>query len=332
MNLAKKLLLEKRIQDDVAKTIDGYKLKVKNIINRSDPRMLVLVGPCSIHNIDQAKVYANYLAELQLKFQDKLFVVMRAYLEKPRTSTGWKGFITDPDINGKCDIYKGLLQSITLYKYIAELGLPIGTEILDPFIVPYLEEYMTWACIGARTTESQIHRQMASKFTQVVGFKNATNGDLNVAVNAINTAKQQHKYVGFTRHGELDVIETSGNKYCHLVLRGGSNAPNYSVSNLSKATETLISNNCSTSIMIDCSHGNSNYSYERQSIVLKSIIDQRQAGNKSIVGFMLESNIKSGKQKIPENKSELKYGISVTDECIDLLETQKLLQYAYDRL
>ncbi len=257
---------------------------------------------------------------------------MRAYLEKPRTNVGWKGYLSDPDLNGSCDINKGLANSLNLYNFISDLGLPFGAEILDPFAVPYFAEYLSWACIGARTAESQIHRQIASDLSSAVGIKNNTDGNIDLAINAIKTAQQNHRYLGLTSKCNVDIINTTGNNNCHLVLRGGKNAPNFSISNINQATRSLLTNLCNSSIIIDCSHGNSNYSYERQSMVLKDIIEQRKSGNKSIIGFMLESNIKPGKQNIPAIISNLQYGVSITDACIGFKETTELIKFVYNNI
>ena len=304
---------------------------VKKILEGDDDRLIVIVGPCSIHDPDLGLEYATRLQELAAKVQDRIFVVMRVYFEKPRTTVGWKGLINDPHLNDTFDIGNGLQIARKLLIKIAELGLPAATEMLEPITPQYIADLITMASIGARTTESPTHRQMASGLSMPVGFKNSTNGNLQIAMDAMQAAKSPHSFLGIDSDGSTCVVNTNGNRWGHLILRGGSNGPNYSAEHLKTATERLQGAELSPNFVVDCSHANSNKDYRRQSIVWNDVIDQRVAGNKTIIGLMLESNLNEGKQSLTDPR-KLEHGVSITDGCIGWQETESLLLSAYEKV
>lgn len=298
---------------------------IKDILTGKDSRLLAIVGPCSIHDTAAAMDYAHRLKALSKKVESRLFVIMRVYFEKPRTTIGWKGLINDPDLNDTRDMSKGLHVARKLLIDIAELDLPIATEVLDPITPQYISDLISWASIGARTTESQTHREMASGLSMPVGFKNGTDGDIGVAIAAMQSAQNPHSFIGIDDHGKTAIIRTKGNMEGHVILRGGRNAPNYDAQTIRTVVDALQKVHLNSHIVIDCSHANSSKDYQNQPVVLKNILEQRQKGNNHIIGFMLESNIAEGSQKIPSNLSELKYGVSVTDACIGWESTESLL-------
>jgi len=309
---------------------------LERILDGEDKRKLLVVGPCSIHDVNEAKEYANRLKELSERVKDVFVLVMRTYFEKPRTTLGWTGLISDPDLNGEFNVNKGLRLARELLVYNAELGLPAATEMLDTLIPQYTNDIISWACIGARTAESQPHRHMSSGLSMPVGIKNGTNGEINVALNALHTIREPHSFVGMNYEGEIKQVRTKGNQYCHLVLRGGSN-PNYSTENVRSVQEQLRTAKVSEKIMIDCSHGNSSKDYKRQPIVFNDVINQITEGNNNIVGLMLESNLEEGNQKIPNDligfdRSKLKKGVSITDGCISWRATEELIMEKYKAL
>ena len=305
---------------------------IVNILSGKDKRKLIIVGPCSIHNIDEAKEYANMLKNLSDKVQDKIFIVMRVYFEKPRTTTGWKGLINDPDLDNSFKINKGLHKARELLKYIADLGLPTAYEVLDTFTPQYISDLISWGAIGARTTESQVHRQLVSGLSVPVGFKNSTEGNVQIALDAIKSSKYSHCFYGITYDGEASIITTMGNNNCHLILRGANDGPNYFIENIENVKKKLQNNNLvnKNNIMIDCSHGNSMKDYKNQEIVWDYII-KNYLGDEEIFGFMLESNINEGNQKLKDPK-ELKYGCSITDSCINFEKTIELILKMYNNL
>ena len=319
------------LSEQMRKTVEEGRIAVRSILRGDDKRVLAVVGPCSIHDIESAKDYAVRLKSLSDKLKDKLFIVMRVYLEKPRTSTGWKGFVNDPYLNNSCSIEDGLKLSRELLSFIAGIGLPAGGEVLNPATPHYLHDLYSWSAIGARTSESQTHRDMAGGFDTVTGFKNSTDGNVDIAINAILSASKPRKYIGFTPEGKVSVIDTPGNTDTHIVLRGGK-IPNYSSSYIREYEERLNQLGLPQRIMVDCSHGNSSKNAASQTDVLDSISNQIKEGNTSIFGFMLESNINTGRQEIPADISKLKYGVSVTDECLGWESTEKLLTKFYDDL
>ncbi len=304
---------------------------IANIIHKKDHRLLVISGPCSVHDLDAAKAYARKLKVLHDKYQDSLYIVMRVYFEKPRTTVGWKGLINDPHMDGSFDVESGLRKARELLIYLTKLGLPLATEALDPISPQYLAELFSWSAIGARTTESQTHREMASGLSMPIGFKNGTSGGLGVAINALQSAASSHRFMGINRLGQVALIKTSGNPDGHVILRGGKK-PNYDAENVALCEAELAKQNLEPGIVVDCSHGNSNKDYRRQPIVADNVFDQICAGNKTIIGIMLESHINEGNQSADLPFSELKYGVSVTDACIDFETTEQLIAAASAKL
>ena len=306
----------------------SFRKSVNDIIYGKDRRLLAIVGPCSIHDPKAAIEYAKRLKSLSDELNKHFFIVMRTYFEKPRTNLGWKGLILDPDMDGSGNIEKGIMVARKLLIDITEIGLPVGCEVLDPIIPQYIDEIMSWSSIGARTTESQTHRNLASGLSVAVGFKNGTSGDLMSAINAIKSARSEASFIGISKDGLSSVYRTTGNDAGHLILRGGEDGPNYYEDEVENALKLLRENGLRESVIIDCSHANSRKDYTRQKRVLRSIIDQVVWGNDKIKGFMLESNINEGSQKITDDKSALKYGVSVTDACIGWDETERILRNA----
>jgi 3-deoxy-7-phosphoheptulonate synthase len=299
---------------------------IYSILDRKDSRLFVVVGPCSIHDVKAAMDYAQRLKGLADEVKDTLYLVMRVYFEKPRTSVGWKGLINDPHMDDTFRIEEGLRIGRRLLLDIAALGLPTSTEALDPISPQYLQDVIAWSAIGARTTESQTHREMSSGLSSAVGFKNGTDGGLTVAINAMQSVNSPHRFLGINNEGQVSIVATKGNRYAHVVLRGGSSGPNYDSVHVSQCETALKKGGVSSNIMIDCSHANSNKDPCVQSLVLKDVTHQILEGNQSIIGLMLESNINFGNQSIPKDLSELKYGVSVTDGCIDWAETERSIR------
>ncbi len=302
-----------------------------NILEGKDHRLFALVGPCSIHDVDSAFEYAKRLKQVADAASDTLLVVMRVYFEKPRTTVGWKGLINDPLLDGSFQIDEGMKRARGLLLKIAELGLPTGTEALDPVVPQYLGELATWTAIGARTTGSQTHREMASGLSTPVGFKNGTDGNMRVAIDAIKAVSSPHHFLGISQEGQGAVFRTSGNRHTHIVLRGGDR-PNYDAEHIAECEEELRSASLPLNIVVDCSHGNSGKNPERQPDVLRDCVSQIAAGNKSIVGFMLESNIEKGNQEIITGGTPLKDGVSITDACLDWDATERVLRSMHDDL
>jgi 3-deoxy-7-phosphoheptulonate synthase len=299
---------------------------IRKIIRREDPRLMVVVGPCSIHDVEAAKEYATRLKTLADELAETLFVVMRIYFEKPRSTVGWKGLINDPRLDDSFHIEEGLHKGRQLLTWLAELGLPVGTEALDPISPQYMAELFSWAAIGARTSESQTHREMASGLSMPVGFKNGTDGGLSAAINALQSVSRSHSFLGINQHGQVSVIQTGGNACAHTILRGGGGKPNYDAENVARCEQALQKAGLDPNIMIDCSHGNSSKQPERQPQVMQDVAKQLLDGNRSIIGVMIESNLEAGNQKIPADLSQLKYGVSVTDACIDWKTTESALR------
>ena len=305
---------------------------IRNILDGKDKRIFVVIGPCSIHDPVAAHEYADRLKVLSDKIKDSIYIVMRVYFEKPRTTVGWKGLINDPDMNDSFNIEKGLRIGRKLLVELNEKGLPCATEALDPNSPQYYQDLISWSAIGARTTESQTHREMSSGLSSPVGFKNGTDGGLTVATNAMQSVKHGHHFLGLNNQGQASVIRTSGNPYAHVVLRGGNGKPNYDAGSVAEAEAALAKAKVSTKIMIDTSHANSNKDPFLQPLVLKNITEQIIDGNKSIIGIMVESHLKGGRQEIPENLCDLEYGKSVTDGCIDWDTTEKVLLEMHEAL
>ena len=309
-----------------------YRQEIEDILDFKDNRKFIVVGPCSIHDIKAAEEYAERLKVLAEKVKDKLLLIMRVYFEKPRTTVGWKGLINDPDMDDSFHIEKGLLIARSLLLKIAEMGLPAGTEALDPIVPQYIAELISWSAIGARTTESQTHREMASGLSMPVGFKNGTDGSVKVALNALQSAREPHNFVGINQQGQVSIFRTKGNDYGHVILRGGDRQPNFDAANVKIAEEKLKEANLLPRIVIDCSHGNTNKDYKLQGAVFENVVQQIVEGNSSIVGMMLESHLSEGSQKIPHKLDQLKYGVSVTDKCINWEETEKIILAAHQKL
>lgn len=320
------------ISDELEKSILKFRQEIEKILEFQDSRKFIVVGPCSIHDTKAAEEYAHKLKLLAEKVEDKLLLIMRVYFEKPRTTVGWKGLINDPDLDDSFQIEKGLLTARRLLIKLAELGLPTATEALDPIIPQYIGELISWSAIGARTTESQTHREMASGLSMPVGFKNGTDGSIKVALNALESAKSPHNFLGINHKGQVSSFKTKGNAYGHVILRGGGSKPNFEAESVKEAEEKLKQANLPPRIVVDCSHGNSNKDYKLQGGVFENVIQQVVEGNTSIVGMMLESNLYEGSQSIPNDLHQLKYGVSVTDKCINWAETERIILAAYEQL
>ncbi len=299
---------------------------ITNILTRKDDRLLAIVGPCSIHDTVAGFEYASKLKELSKQIDDEIYPVMRVYFEKPRTTIGWRGLIMDPDMDDSYDIHKGLYLSREFLLKVAQLELPTGTEMLDPIIPQYISDLISWAAVGARTSESQTHRSLASGMSIPVGFKNGTGGNLDLAVNAINTALYPSSFIGIDQEGNTCVVRTEGNSSCHLILRGGSSGPNYYEEDVEDAVELMAKTDIENpSVIIDCSHANSGKKFTRQKRVFHSVLEQVLYGQKNIAGIMMESNLFEGNQKFTGNFDDLKHGVSITDSCIGWNETESLL-------
>ncbi len=320
------------LTEELSESVASSRDVIKDIILRKDDRMLAIVGPCSLHDTQASLEYAARLSELSKKVSDKVVVVMRAYFEKPRTTIGWKGMLYDPYLDGSYDIAEGLRRARSILIEITKLGLPAATEVLDPIVPQYITDLIGWAAIGARTTESQIHRQMASGLSMPIGFKNSTDGSLYVATQAISAANNKHSFFGINSDGRIVVAETKGNKCAHFVLRGGSNGPNYASEHIAFAETLLEKKGIHTGIVVDCSHANSNKDYTKQAVALRNVMEQKKNGNRSIVGVMLESFLEAGNQSINKDNREIKYGLSITDECIGWQETEQLVTEMADAL
>ena len=319
------------LPQDACDTVAEGRMDTVEIIERRDPRLLVVVGPCSIHDLAAGLAYAERLAALKREVNEKLLLVMRIYFEKPRTTVGWKGFINDPHLNNSFEIEEGIREARHFLIQIAQRGIPAATEALDPIIPQYLGDLISWYAIGARTTESQTHREMASGLSAPCGFKNATEGNIEVAVNAIKSANQPHHFLGITELGKTAVIQTRGNRHAHLILRGGSR-PNYDAVTVGAAVERLESKGLRPAIMVDCSHGNSNKDPAKQAFVARACARQRTAGQRALIGLMIESHIHAGSQALSADREALKYGVSITDACIDWATTASLLRELHAEL
>ena len=315
--------------EQVEEVINSRKT-ISNILNQTDTRKLVIVGPCSIHDPAAALDYAKKLQPLVKKYADKLYIIMRVYFEKPRTNVGWKGLISDPDLNNSHNIEKGLQTARELLCNILALGIPTGSELLDPILPQFYADLICWASIGARTSESQTHREMASGLSMPIGFKNATDGNIDVALHAIQAAQHPHTFLGVTQDGNIARVESKGNPDAHLIIRGGSNGPNYSSVQMEEHNEKIDASSINTKILVDCSHGNSRKKAENQHKVLNSVSQQIASGKSNIIGVMIESFLEHGNQNI--NANSLKYGQSITDECINWTETETVLEALYNKL
>jgi len=313
------------ITEAAARTVQQARERIKAILHAGDTRQLVIVGPCSVHDVEAAKEYATAIAEAHRRHREDLEVVMRVYFEKPRTTVGWKGLINDPHLDGSYDINTGLRRARGLLLHLAELGLPAATELLDPVVPQYIADLISWTAIGARTTESQTHREMASGLSMPIGFKNGTDGSASTAINAMEAAAKPHHFLGISQHGNAAIVSTTGNPDGHLVLRGGKGGPNYGPEAVAAAAAQLAAEGLPARLMVDCSHGNSNKDYRRQSEVAAQVAEQLRQGSRHVMGVMIESHLVAGNQKIPADLAQLTYGQSITDACIDLASTRSVL-------
>jgi 3-deoxy-7-phosphoheptulonate synthase len=320
------------LTDGALDTVANGRQVVRNILDGKDHRLFVVVGPCSIHDIKAAHEYADRLKVLAAEVSDTLFLVMRVYFEKPRTTVGWKGLINDPYLDDSFKIQDGLHIGRQLLRDLAEKGLPTATEALDPISPQYLQDLISWSAIGARTTESQTHREMASGLSSAVGFKNGTDGSLTVAINALQSVSSPHRFLGINQEGGVSIVTTKGNAYGHVVLRGGNGKPNYDSVSVAICEQELTKARIRPNIMVDCSHANSNKDPALQPLVMDNVANQILEGNNSIVGLMVESHLGWGSQSIPKDLDQLKYGVSITDACIDWETTEKALRSMHAKL
>ncbi|PWU10135.1 MAG: 3-deoxy-7-phosphoheptulonate synthase [Verrucomicrobia bacterium] len=326
-----RLITPAQIKEQLPASKDGLRLVVESreterrILRGEDPRMMIVVGPCSIHDPNAAMEYAHRLVELSERVRDRFYIIMRVYFEKPRTTIGWKGLINDPHLDDSCDLAHGITLARKLLIDVLQLGLPTATEFLDPIIPQYISDLISWAAIGARTTESQTHRELASGLSMPVGFKNGTDGSIQTALDALRSARIPHSFLGIDQDGCTSIVKTTGNSDNHIVLRGGREGPNYAPHHTALAAELLRKFNLPPAIMVDCHHSNSGKDPHRQPIVWKSVLEQRAAGRKDLIGAMLESNLHFGNQPLPQDLSQLRYGVSITDACIDWETTERLL-------
>ena len=318
------------ITEHAVETVVNGREAIKQILGGVSNRLLIVAGPCSIHEEKSALEYAEKLLALSKQVHDRVFLVMRVYFEKPRTTIGWKGLINDPNLDGTFDIETGLHRSRALLLQLAEMGVPAGTEMLDPITPQYIADLVTWASLGARTTESQTHRQMASGLSMSVGYKNATDGNLQIALDALEAARNPHSFLGIDFDGMTCIVNTTGNPWGHLILRGGRSGPNYQAPHVDAAAESMVARGLSPIIMVDCSHSNSAKDHRKQEEVFKDVIDQRWVrGNDNIIGLMLESHLFEGSQKLTPDLTKLRYGVSITDACLGWEKTEELVLHAY---
>src|SRR5690554_1458225 len=326
--------LKKKIplSDKAQQTVSHGRQVIRDILDGKDQRLFIVIGPCSIHDVEAAKDYARRLKELAAEVSDSLYLVMRVYFEKPRTTVGWKGLINDPYLDDSFKIEDGLHIGRQLLLDLAEKGLPTATEALDPISPQYLQDLISWSAIGARTTESQTHREMASGLSSAVGFKNGTDGGLTVAINALQSVSKPHRFLGINTEGQVSIIHTRGNTYGHVVLRGGNGKPNYDSVSVAMCEKELETAKVPCNIMVDCSHANSNKDHNLQSLVMDNVANQILDGNRSIIGLMVESNIGPGNQKIPADLNMLEYGVSITDACIDWPATEEALRSMHRKI
>ncbi len=317
------------LSDESAETtLRGRKI-IQKILDREDPRRFIIAGPCSVHDTEAAKEYAGRISDLAKKVESKLFLLMRTYFEKPRTTVGWKGLVNDPLLDNSFRIEEGLIITRQLLSDITRTGMPVATEVLDPVTPQYLSDLISWSAIGARTTESQTHREIASGLSSPIGFKNSTSGNVKIAINASRASSSSHHFLGIDEEGRTAIVTTNGNSYCHLILRGGAGRPNYDSVSVRTTETELEKAGLPLNIVVDCSHDNSHKDHTLQPMVLDDCINQIANGNVSIVGFMIESNLCGGNQKI---SSDLKYGVSITDKCVDWNTTEEMILDAYNRL
>jgi 3-deoxy-7-phosphoheptulonate synthase len=319
------------LPDDSADTVMESRAVIQRILARKEERLLAVVGPCSIHDYKAAIDYAERLAELKKRIEQRIYLLMRVYFEKPRTTIGWRGLIIDPSLDGSYRISEGLALARRLLIEITGMGVPAATEMLDPIVPQYVDDLISWAAIGARTTESQTHRNMVSGLSMPVGFKNGTDGNLQIAIDAMASARHPHHFIGIDQEGKTSVLGTNGNTDTHIILRGSRTGSNYRKPEIVYAAELLKEAGFLPSIMVDCSHGNSDKHADRQEEVLRSLLESRSSGCREVIGFMMESNLYGGRQEIPRDPSQLKYGVSITDPCLSWEKTEQLLLYACEQ-
>ena len=324
------LLSELPILESSAQLINSTRSDIDNVLNGLSDKLLVVVGPCSIHDQKAAIEYADHVRKWISKYSNDLLIVMRVYFEKPRTTVGWKGLINDPSLDNSFDINNGLKIARSLLSEINEMGVPAGTEFLDAISPQYYADLISWGAIGARTTESQIHRELASGLSMPIGFKNGTGGSIKIAVDGIKAASQPHHFLSVTKQGVSGIVKTRGNKSCHIILRGSSNGPNCDSDSVNETSKLLKDNDLPGQLMVDCSHGNSLKDYRKQVSVAENLSEQISNGSKDIASVMIESNLVEGNQKISSNLSDLVYGQSVTDSCVGLEDTEKILSMFAD--
>lgn len=317
------------LTEPLERQVVSQRIDIEHILSGEDERMLFIVGPCSIHDPEAGLEYANRLATLADAVKERILIAMRVYFEKPRTTVGWKGYINDPNLNGTYDVRTGMAKAREFLMEVCKLGLPASTEFLEPFTPQYLGDLVAWGAIGARTTESQTHRLIASGLSMPIGFKNGTGGTIQIACDAIVAARNEHVFLGIDDNGMSAIVKTTGNPAGHLILRGGKTGPNYDASSVSSAQKLLTDNGLLANLIIDCSHGNSNKDHRRQPIVLSDILRQRTSGNSGIVGIMLESHLFEGNQTLVNDPTSLTYGVSITDACINWEETESIIGKAY---
>lgn len=328
----RELLSELPATEAHLQTVEEGRKQIEAILSGEDSRLLGVIGPCSIHDPVMGLEYAAKLKELAHELRDSMYLVMRVYFEKPRTKLGWRGLILDPHLNGSNDIQEGLRQARKLLLDITAMGIPAGSEMLDPIVPQFIDDLLSWGAIGARTTESQTHREMSSGLSMPIGFKNGTDGAVSTAINAMTSSRHPHSFIGIDEDGKTCILRTRGNEMGHLILRGGKSGPNYYRDHVESAGSQLRDAGLIDRIMIDCSHSNSGKNHERQHIVLEDLVRQRLNGVHEVMGFMIESNHFSGKQAIPEDISQLKYGVSITDACIGWDETKRILYKSAEML
>lgn len=335
----RKLLTPRQLKEILPNTasnisfVETSRQTIKNILSGLDKRKIVVVGPCSIHDIEMAKEYGRFLKDMQAQYHEKIFIIMRVYFEKPRTTVGWKGLINDPDLNNTFNINKGLKLARELLLYLNQINVPCGYEILDTFTPQYIDELISWGAIGARTTESQIHRQLVSGLSMPVGFKNNSSGEIDIARDAIISASYPHCFYGINDEGQASIVKTKGNANTHIILRGSKYGTNYDIQSINRVIEEFEKKNIKPNIMIDCSHGNSGKDYRNQHYGFMYTVTNIKNGKDLIMGFMLESNLVEGNQKLVfGERDDLDWGVSITDSCIGLDETNKLLKTLYDVL
>ena len=319
------LLSELPILESSAQLINSTRADIESVLNGLSDKLLVVVGPCSIHDRKAAIEYAEHVKKWISTYSSNLLIVMRVYFEKPRTTVGWKGLINDPNLDNSFDINNGLKIARSLLSEINEMGVPAGTEFLDAISPQYYADLISWGAIGARTTESQIHRELASGLSMPIGFKNGTGGSIKIAVDGIKAASQPHHFLSVTKQGVSGIVKTRGNKSCHIILRGSSNGPNSDSDSVNETSKLLRNNDLPGQLMVDCSHGNSLKDYKKQVLVAEDLSEQISNGSKDVASVMIESNLVEGNQKISPNLSDLVYGQSVTDSCVGLEDTEKIL-------